>query len=116
MSNETSSPRKQGHIPSVSQPGVRHAFVVEPGPGNALNGLLGGVAIVADPKTIEKDAEDKLNYLVLLKCGPENTINYWAGFAWDKAGHIPDAAAWGQYVNDFAQGLRSPIQVTVAEK
>ena len=31
-----------------AQPGVKHAFVVEPGPGGALNGLLGGVAIVAD--------------------------------------------------------------------
>lgn len=75
-----------------------------------------GVAIVADPKTIEKEAEDKLNYLVLLRCGPENTVTYWAGFAWDKAGHIPDAAAWGKYVNEFAQGLRSPIEVSVGEK
>jgi isoquinoline 1-oxidoreductase beta subunit len=43
-----------------SQPGVRQAFVVEPGPGNALNGLLGGVAIVADTWWAAKRARDQL--------------------------------------------------------
>ena len=32
----------------AKEPGVKHAFVVEPGPGTALDGLLGGVAIVGD--------------------------------------------------------------------
>lgn len=41
-------------------PGVRHAFVVEPGPNNALEGLLGGVAIVADSFWAAKRARDRL--------------------------------------------------------
>jgi len=43
-----------------SQPGVRQAFVVEPGQGGALNGLLGGVAIIADTWWGAKRARDRL--------------------------------------------------------
>ena len=41
-------------------PGVRQVFVVEPGPGNALAGLLGGVAIVADTWWAARKAREKL--------------------------------------------------------
>jgi hypothetical protein len=72
-----------------------------------------GVAIVADPKAIEKQTEDKANNLVLVKVGPNNTLSYWAGFGWDKSGQFADADAWKKYVDEFAQGLQSPIEVTV---
>ncbi|MGQ0702336.1 MAG: molybdopterin cofactor-binding domain-containing protein [Gemmatimonadales bacterium] len=42
------------------QPGVRQVFVLEPGPGNALNGLLGGVAILADTWWAARKAREKL--------------------------------------------------------
>ena len=73
-----------------------------------------GLAIVVDPKILEKQTEDKLNHLILAKVS-ENVASYWAGFCWDKAGQLTDAAAWKKYVDEFAQGTQSPIEVTVTE-
>lgn len=75
-----------------------------------------GVAIIADPKLIEKQTEDKLNNLVLAKVPENNAATYWAGFCWDKAGPFTDSEAWKKYVDEFAQGLQSPIELSVAGK
>jgi len=42
------------------EPGVRYTFVVDAGPGNALEGLLSGVAIVADNLWAANKARQKL--------------------------------------------------------
>lgn len=75
-----------------------------------------GLAIIVDPKTFVKQTEDKLNQLILANVSENNTASYWAGFCWDKAGQITDAAAWKKYVDEFAQGAQSPIEVRVTEK
>jgi hypothetical protein len=72
-----------------------------------------GLAVIVDPKLFEKQTEDERNLLMLVKA-PDHTVSYWAGFCWDKAGAIPTFDAWKKYVDDFAAGLRSPIEVTVA--
>jgi hypothetical protein len=74
-----------------------------------------GVAIVFDPKQFVQPAEDKLNNLVVAKVSEKNTADYWAGFGWDQTGQFADSAAWKNFVNEFSQGLQSPIKVTVAE-
>ena len=78
------------------------------------NSGMQGLAVVMDPATIKQDTEDKQNYLLLGKCMANHPFSYWAGFAWDRAGLIGDAAAWNKYVHDFAQGLASPIEVKVS--
>jgi hypothetical protein len=75
-----------------------------------------GLAIVLDPNSLEKQTEDRLNHLVLAKVSDAGVAAYWAGFAWDRAGHYPNADAWKKYVDEFAQGLQSPIEVRVAQK
>ena len=76
-------------------------------------GML-GVAAIVDPKAFQKQTDDKDNNLLLVKTDSNGTISYWAGFAWDRAGKIADQAAWKKYVSEFAQGLASPIEVTVS--
>lgn len=72
-----------------------------------------GLAVVVNQNEVDKLGEDKLNNLVLLK--PSNTVpvSYWAGFAWDRAGKIPSAAAWNRYVDEFAEARRSPIGISI---
>lgn len=73
-----------------------------------------GLALIVDPKALDKQTEDKLNHLLLVKVPEADTVTYWAGFAWDKAGQITTADAWKKYVDDFAQGAGSLIEVSVA--
>jgi hypothetical protein len=72
-----------------------------------------GLAIVVPAGAFARQTEDKLNHLVLTPVQPDGTVTYWAGFAWDRAGHFPNAAAWRQHVEEFARGLASPVEVTV---
>jgi len=78
-------------------------------------GML-GCALIADPKLLVKPAEDKLNNLLLLKTDDSNAAAYWAGFTWDRAGQITTQDNWKKYVDEFAQGLQSPIKVSVSAK
>jgi hypothetical protein len=73
-----------------------------------------GLAIVVDPKTFDKQVEDRLNLLLLQKVSESNTATHWAGFCWDKAGQFTTLEAWKKYVDEFAQGLASPIEINVA--
>ncbi len=75
-----------------------------------------GVAIIAKPGALQKITEDKLNDLALIKADGDDSVSYWAGFAWDKGGQFSNFDAWKKYVIEFAQGLQSPIKVTVESK
>ena len=73
-----------------------------------------GLAIIVDPKQFIKQTEDKRNLLMLARVPQDNTASYWAGFCWDKAGQCSDEQAWKTYVDQFALGLLSPIEVIVS--
>jgi hypothetical protein len=72
-----------------------------------------GLALVADPKAVVKITEDKLNNLLLVRGSAENTVSYWSGFAWDKAGQFTSAEAWKKYVAQFARSVQSPLEIRV---
>jgi hypothetical protein len=82
----------------------------------AKNQGMQGLAAIVDPKTIQGQTEDKLNHLLLVKVPPDNVVSYWAGFAWDRAGRIPSAEAWKNYIDQFVEQLNSPIAVGVSSR
>jgi hypothetical protein len=69
-----------------------------------------GLAIIVSPKLLVRETEDRLNRLVLSKTDAHGVVSYWAGFVWDKNG--VDFDSWKTYVDNFAQGLLSPIELT----
>jgi len=71
-----------------------------------------GSALVVDPKLRQSATEDEKNVLVIAKLTGD-TITYWAGGGWDRSGHFADFAAWKSYVDAFARGAQSPIEVSV---
>ncbi len=73
-----------------------------------------GVAVIVDPKLFVKQTEDQRDTLILARVPQDNMASYWAGFCWDKAGQCGDEQAWKTYVDQFAQGLLSPIEVSVS--
>jgi hypothetical protein len=74
-----------------------------------------GLAIIAPPSQVERQAEDQKNLLLLVKA-PNNTVSYWAGFAWNKAGQFSSFEAWKTHVDEFARRLQSPLKISVAVK
>jgi hypothetical protein len=75
-----------------------------------------GLAIIVPPKSFAQHTEDKLNQLVLAPVAADGTVTYWAGFCWDKAGHITTPEAWQKYVDEFAEGVAAPVEVRVTSK
>jgi hypothetical protein len=74
-----------------------------------------GCAIVVDPKQMVKTTEDDKNELMIARVPSDEHASYWAGFGWTRSGQqFTDYDAWKTYVDQFAQGLISPIDVTVA--
>jgi hypothetical protein len=73
-----------------------------------------GLVVIVDPKFYEKQTEDQRNLLMLTRVPADNMASYWAGFCWDKGGQFADFEAWKTYVDQFAQGLLSPIEVRVS--
>lgn len=77
------------------------------------NGAI-GMAVVLPGAT--GFAEDALNHLVLAKVESGKPLRYYAGGAWDRAGHIVSQEAWTAYVAQAAARAKSPIRVSLGTR
>jgi hypothetical protein len=75
-----------------------------------------GLAAVVSPGSVEALTQDSLNHLLVLKSSAKGKLDYWAGFAWDRAGVVTNAAEWKHYVNNFSEQLASPLVITVSAR
>ncbi len=78
------------------------------------NGNLGLAVVLPDPAAVADVTEDDLNRLIVVPLSKDAPTVHYAGSAWDKAGQIPDAAAWRRHVEAFAARVRQPVTVSVS--
>ena len=73
------------------------------------NGSLGTAIIV--PANFTGFAEDDCNQLVLARVAAGQTLRYFAGAGWSKAGEFATKDAWNTYVAGCVARFRSPVKI-----
>lgn len=77
-----------------------------------------GMGIVTDVKNViginkyVSNEKDKSNLFLELK-PRNNSFRYFAGFGWKKSGQFESKDEWNNYLEHFAQCLKSPLQVSI---
>lgn len=74
-----------------------------------------GCAVIVDPANFAGFREDAKNFLMIAGVPGNRVVVYYAGFGWSRSG-FPTAEAWNQYVTQFAEQLRSPLEVGISAK
>jgi hypothetical protein len=79
-----------------------------------------GTGLVMAPKLIksafEKRTSKKDQSHLFVSFDPKKKINYYAGFAWQKAGEIQTKKEWTTHLSEFSQKVNSPLRVKLALK
>ena len=79
----------------------------------ASNGAIGLAIVLPGASGF---AEDALNHLVLAKVESGKPLRYYAGAAWDRAGHIVSQEAWAAYVAQAAARAKNPVKVSLGSR
>jgi pectinesterase len=80
------------------------------------NGSL-GTGIIVPKEPFDGIRENLIHLLVLGKAGLGKTIMYYAGAGWTRSGDFKNADEWNQYLTAYAQGIESPLKISLsAEK
>jgi len=79
----------------------------------ASNGSIGTAIVLPGASGF---ADDALNHLVLAKVESGKPLRYYAGAAWDRAGHITSQEAWTAYVAQAAARAKNPVKVSLGSR
>ena len=86
----------------------------EPHDGSAL-----GMGIITNTKNVNgvdehvTNEKDKSNLFLELKRSDNSLFSYYAGFGWKKSCQFESKDEWNNYLEHFAQCLKSPLQVSI---
>lgn len=83
-------------------------------PEVASHGRIGSAVIV--PGGFKETVDAVGNRLALTEASTDRPLVYYAGAGWNQSGDFGDAFAWQSYVSDFAQRLRSPLEVQIGPR
>ncbi len=76
------------------------------------NGEL-GTAVIVPTGSFQGFAEDERNQLVLAKATSGQSLRYYVGAGWSKAGEFKTQADWNAYVAACAARAASPVKIAV---
>lgn len=88
-----------------------HGFAAYWEPADAENGTLGIAVLHAEPLSEVFQSEGQL--LSRFSIQDADTLAYYTGAAWDKAGEIKTDTQWKKYLENFRLGLVHPIKITI---
>lgn len=83
----------------------------------AMDNTYLGEALIVDPKIVttafanKSKIRDQSNLLVLTK--PSKSTVFYAGFAWEKSGHVKDSNDWENFVKKQKAIIDNPLQVLI---
>ena len=107
--------KKEGEITVNSNNGWLSYW--EPHGGSAL-----GMGIVTNVKNANgfdeyiSNEKDKSNLFLELNRSYNGLFSYYAGFGWKKSGQFDSKDEWNNYLEQFAQCLERPLQVTITRQ
>ena len=81
-------------------------------PANAENGTL-HCAIVMSQATVPTVTDSHL--LLTFSLAPKDSLIYYTGASWDKSDQFENFGDWQQYVANFAQRIRKPIEIKISK-
>jgi hypothetical protein len=85
----------------------------EPAAGGT-GGSIGCAIILAPGGNVIGEQHLEGDNLIVTRVPKSGPLAYYVGTAWDRAGRIPDAAAWQKETAALAARLKSPVKVTIA--
>jgi len=78
------------------------------------SGNLGCAVVLSPGARLDAQATD-LDYLAVTPADAAGHVAYRVGSAWDRAGHVRDAAAWAKTVESLAARAALPLQIQLAK-
>lgn len=98
--------KEKGAILLAEQKGVMAYWE----PAHGKDGITGVGCIL--PDSVKEMKMDKKHLLSIAEVKPNQIYIYYTGAAWNKAGQITNENEWFKYLDNFAEKIKHPLEIT----